>query len=61
MVQIESDIHISENGPLKEGEAVALGGHELKCTYVIHAVGPMWNGGVHGEVSISILADSNVR
>lgn len=59
MVQIESDIHIAENGPLKEGEVVALGGHELKCQHVIHAVGPMWNGGTSGETEALIKCVEN--
>eukprot|EP01127_Copromyxa_protea_P017362 TRINITY_DN527_c0_g1_i4.p1 TRINITY_DN527_c0_g1~~TRINITY_DN527_c0_g1_i4.p1 ORF type:complete len:175 (-),score=9.07 TRINITY_DN527_c0_g1_i4:112-636(-) len=52
MVQIESDIHISEHGPLKDGEVAVLGGHNLKCQHVIHAVGPIWNGGYKGEANI---------
>lgn len=39
----------SERGPLPPGEAVATTGGRLKAKYVIHAVGPVWHGGGHGE------------
>jgi O-acetyl-ADP-ribose deacetylase (regulator of RNase III) len=31
------------------GEARITGGHALAARHVIHAVGPMWRGGGHGE------------
>ena len=31
------------------GTAVATGGHELPARWVLHAVGPVWRGGDHGE------------
>ena len=31
------------------GSAVITRGHRLPARYVIHAVGPIWNGGDHGE------------
>ena len=31
------------------GDAVITGGHALPGRYVIHAVGPVWSGGRHGE------------
>lgn len=36
-------------GSLPAGEAVITGGGRLACRYVIHTVGPVWNGGGHGE------------
>lgn len=34
------------------GGAVITGGHRLTARYVIHAVGPIWRGGGHGEPAL---------
>jgi O-acetyl-ADP-ribose deacetylase (regulator of RNase III) len=39
----------SERGPVSPGQAVATAAGRLNAKYVIHAVGPVWNGGSHGE------------
>ena len=31
------------------GTAVATAGHDLPARWVLHAVGPVWRGGTHGE------------
>ena len=31
------------------GDAKITGGYELPAKHVIHTVGPIWNGGTHGE------------
>lgn len=36
-------------GGCKTGQAKITGGHKLKARHVIHAVGPIWHGGGHGE------------
>ena len=36
-------------GGCKVGEAKMTGAYRLPCQYVIHTVGPVWNGGSHGE------------
>ena len=38
------------------GTAVATGGHDLPARWVLHAVGPVWRGGDHGEEQL--LADA---
>lgn len=40
---------------LPSGRAVITGGGMLKARHVIHAVGPVWRGGSHGEAKV--LAD----
>jgi O-acetyl-ADP-ribose deacetylase (regulator of RNase III) len=36
-------------GGCPTGSAKVMRGHELPAKHVIHAVGPVWNGGTHGE------------
>lgn len=36
-------------GGCKTGQAKLTGGYRLPARYVIHTVGPVWNGGGHGE------------
>ena len=38
-----------QRGPLPAGQAVATRAGNLKVRYVIHTVGPVWNGGKLGE------------
>jgi len=39
-------------GPLPSGQAVATSGANLKARYVIHTVGPVWQGGKRNEPQI---------
>ncbi len=39
----------TDGGPVDTGYAVATSGGRLPARYVIHAVGPVWSGGNHGE------------
>ncbi|ALC17956.1 O-acetyl-ADP-ribose deacetylase [Desulfuromonas soudanensis] len=36
-------------GPCPTGESRITGGYRLPAPYVIHTVGPVWQGGAHGE------------
>ena len=36
-------------GRCPTGSAVATPGFDLPCRWVVHAVGPVWRGGTHGE------------
>lgn len=36
-------------GHCDTGSAVITPGFDMKATYIIHAVGPRWSGGSHGE------------
>eukprot|EP01087_Luapelamoeba_hula_P020319 TRINITY_DN6918_c0_g1_i1.p1 TRINITY_DN6918_c0_g1~~TRINITY_DN6918_c0_g1_i1.p1 ORF type:complete len:245 (+),score=45.79 TRINITY_DN6918_c0_g1_i1:143-877(+) len=52
IIQMESDIYIHEHGIVPEGEIAVTHAGSLVAKHVIHAVGPMWHGGVEGEVSL---------
>lgn len=39
-------------GGCKTGEAKITSGHRLPAKYVIHTVGPVWNGGTEGEADL---------
>ena len=42
----------NKQGGCKTGEAVITSAGNLKARFVIHTVGPVWNGGVHDEASL---------
>lgn len=59
-----------KQGGCPTGQAVITGGGRLKARYVIHAVGPIWRGGNHGEDallrdaywnSLAIARDNGIR
>lgn len=43
---------VARQGRLPPGKAVITTGGKLKSRYVIHTVGPIWNGGNHGEPEV---------
>src|SRR5688500_12232261 len=49
----------NRQGGCKTGEAVITTGGRLKAKYVIHTVGPVWNGGNNGEPQLLANAYRN--
>jgi O-acetyl-ADP-ribose deacetylase (regulator of RNase III) len=41
-----------QRGPLPAGQAVSTSGANLKARYVIHTVGPVWQGGTRNEPQV---------
>lgn len=50
---------VAARGPLSAGEAAITPGFNLPARYVIHAVGPIWRGGMHGEPQALARAHEN--
>ncbi|MBZ2171872.1 macro domain-containing protein [Nitratidesulfovibrio sp. SRB-5] len=50
---------VARRGPLAAGEAVITPGFNLPARHVIHAVGPIWRGGTHGEPQALAEAHAN--
>ncbi len=57
-------------GGCKTGQAKITKGYNLPCDYVIHTVGPVWNGGGHREEellaacyyhSLQLAVENNIR
>ena len=50
IIQKESTQYVARRGPLDVGEAVLMKGvGNLRCKAVVHAVGPIWQGGKQNE------------
>ena len=44
---------VAKRGPLPPGQAVITTGGNLKANYVIHTVGPAWQGGMQKEITLA--------
>ncbi|HYV94378.1 MAG TPA: O-acetyl-ADP-ribose deacetylase [Chitinophagales bacterium] len=51
--------YISKHGRLPTGEAMITSGGNLPAKFVIHTVGPVWNGGRNNEEKLLANAYSN--
>lgn len=61
---------VAKQGGCKTGEAVITSGGNLPAKFVIHTVGPVWNGGTHDESeflaacylnSLKLAVENNIR
>ena len=55
----ESAIWIRQNGHLADGEVATTTPGQLPCRVLLHTVGPVWEGGSHGEEKKLISAVTN--
>ena len=58
----ESRRWVALHGPVETGSIAVTGAGSLPCQWVIHAVGPVWKGGVSGEPDLleaAVLASLN--
>jgi O-acetyl-ADP-ribose deacetylase (regulator of RNase III) len=44
-IQVESDRWVKQHGQVPTGHVAVTGAGTLACKWIIHAVGPVWNGG----------------
>ncbi len=51
-IQEESNEYIRKNGKVTTGEVAVTKAGDLKASYIIHAVGPIWHGGKNNEDSL---------
>lgn len=49
VIQEESSRWVRQHGPVPTGQVAVTGAGSLPCKYVIHAVGPIWQGGGQNE------------
>jgi len=49
IIQEESNLWVREHGAVPTGQVAITRAGNLPCKYVIHAVGPVWQGGSHNE------------
>ncbi len=59
VIQEESDRWVAGHGPVPTGQVAVTGAGRLPCKWVIHAVGPVWQGGGAHEEELLAAAVSN--
>lgn len=59
IIQQESTAWVAAHGPVPTGQVAVTGAGTLPCRLVIHAVGPVWQGGGAGEEEALRAAAAN--
>jgi O-acetyl-ADP-ribose deacetylase (regulator of RNase III) len=52
---------VKRDGSVKTGTCAYTRGGQLKCKYVIHAVGPIWNDHIPKEKNVQLLYSAVVN
>lgn len=47
--ELQAELHLRYPEGCPTGSAVITSGHRMKARYIVHAVGPRWRDGEHGE------------
>jgi len=55
VIQNESNEYVKKHGIVETGNCGVTGGGSLKCKYVIHAVGPIWNHSKTKKYNVDLL------
>ena len=55
LIQKESREYVKKNGKVPTGSCAVTGAGKLKCKYVIHTVGPIWDNSVPPKENIDLL------
>ncbi len=58
-IQEESERWVAEHGPVSPGQVAVTSAGRLPCKWVIHAVGPVWQGGDAQEEELLAAAVGN--
>ncbi len=58
-IQEESERWVAKHGPVPTGQVAVTGAGRLPCKWVIHAVGPVWQGGSAHEEELLAAAVNN--
>lgn len=62
IIQQESDAWVRQHGPVSHAEPAYTGAGRLPCQYVIHAVGPVWQGGgQHEDADLAAAVTGSLR
>jgi O-acetyl-ADP-ribose deacetylase (regulator of RNase III) len=61
VIQTESDAWVRSRGPVRHDAPAWTSGGNLPCRYVIHAVGPVWDGTAEADAKLAAAVAGSLR